>query len=234
MIGWRKLPNHAALTEFGRYNGDCMWDALLACLHCVDGIDAPLTIDALNTLTARAIADKLAGERGQASLGQVETACSRYYKLEPIYKLGYQVGLPVRDSDRYPQVKGWLTALQAHGGINPIVLMIENAQALPGNEPGVKRHGIAILGCHVENAAYQVANGDSANGRKGQLDYYRFEDILAAQPSGLLVYPGSIRPKPAPAPVPEPQPVPSSSGPQVAHALELITQAEAALRAIPA
>lgn len=178
-----------------------MWDALLSCLHVIDGIDAPLTVDALNTLTARAIAAGLAGARGQSSLGQLVQAAADWYNVKPLAFLDYQYPrYEYSHPDRH--ITGWLNVLQEHAGINPIVLMFEHVSAgLPDNEAGVNRHGIAVLGADPVTVQYQCANGDSSVARAGKLSIYSLSMLERAGVCGLIVFPRSIRPaSPPPAP----------------------------------
>jgi hypothetical protein len=122
--------------------------------------------------------------------------------LDATQLAGMQVTEVVQGSS-IPTIHEALKAACVRG--NPCVLDIFHASALPGNEPGVEHHFIAIGGIDTSKG-YLVANGDHAPPTFGPVGTYwvTWNDLAKAQPVGLLEYH-----KPAPAPLPSPPPAPT-------------------------
>lgn len=91
-----------------------------------------------------------------------------------------------KEQTPYQQSSGdqWEHVLGAQGGYGtwPVIVQVSNGGAIPGNETGVQGHAIAVLAWDGGQQQLTIANGDSTNGRAGQLDVVNFQDIRNARP----------------------------------------------------
>ena len=155
--------------EFGGRNGDCAEYAIMIARAAVSP-QHPTTDDELNRLTSEAIAANPpeAGPAGQMSDANAAWLCR-------VEGMKYTQIPYNRDGLYY-----WLSQGCA------VCCGFSNGGALPGNEPGVKGHVVAVL-AH-DDTGFTLANGDSTNGRAGQLDTGVITaQIEAAQPTTLTV-----------------------------------------------
>jgi hypothetical protein len=158
---WNRLPVGG---EFQGYNGDCTeYSFMVGCA----GLDPHRACDKaeLDRLTALAIQHGDASSSGAMTAANLASLC----QLETI---AYQQG----------DGSTWLPQLHAHGNVLPLVVQVANGQALPGNEQGVQGHAIVVLAVDPTYTRLTIANGDSANGKAGQLDYATVQDIANARP----------------------------------------------------
>ena len=153
--------------EFQGYNGDCVEYALMIG-RAATSPQYPTTREELNRLTAESITAGQAGAAGQMTDANAAWLCGRE-------------GIP------YQQIPFNANGLYYWLGIgHAVVCGFSNGQALPGNEPGVQGHAVCFL-LH-DGTGFTLANGDSANGRAGQLDRgVTTGQVVSAQPTTMTV-----------------------------------------------
>jgi|GEM_PF-5871194 len=197
------LPKAAALLEFQGYTGDCGETAELVFLHIFKSV--PLDKDHLNALVREEIAAHNAGPSGSETLA----AIGRNLKNQGLAfeQYGYQE----------PFNTNWRAMLRDHAGYNGIILQIARGGNLPGDEPGVHYHFIAVVG--QKAGSYIVADGDSVAARRHQLVTYSEQQLASAAPCGLILIT-------TPVPVENP-PMPNTSGLDINQAQAYFIQIDA-------
>lgn len=151
--------------EFQGRNGDCVeYSFMVARAAAV--ISAACDGAELNRLTGEAISAGEAGPSGAMTNANLAWLCSK-------------------EGVTYEQIAGgdWHSYIERWAGVQPIVMGFSNGQALPGNEPNVFGHAVAVLDHDWQAQTYTIANGDSTNGRAGQFDVVPIGALFAAQPT---------------------------------------------------
>ena len=174
------LTNFEAVSEFWHYTDTCGETAGLVLEHCKDGV-------ALNGPDVDAVRQDMAAQGYKVAGGLTMSEIVDYFSKHR--------GLNIQYVNQYGASWDQIhQTLLAHAGRDGIVLEVELAYALTGNEPGVHRHFIAIGGIHP-TLGYLVANGDdvralNAAGGHGKIIPCRWMDkgvIQAARPSACAV-----------------------------------------------
>lgn len=187
------LDNFEAASEFGDYpNGTFDTDTRVACgqracsvLQHVKNpalaLDSAEIIGLVNDMRAKGYP-----VAGGTTPGELAAYFSKFGSLDIRYEAPY--GTP------WDGPHGIHQLLLDHAGREGIVLEVEQAFNLTGNEPGVYRHYIAIGAIHP-TLGYLVANGDdvlalAGHGGHGKVIPCRWMDknvLAAARPSAALV-----------------------------------------------
>ena len=153
--------------EFQGHNGDCAEYAYMIARAAVSP-QYPTTAEELQRLTNKSIGAGEAGPNGEMTDANAVWLCRS--EGTPYVQLAYS-----RNSLFY-----WL------GQGYAVMCGFRNGQALPGNEPNVFGHSVAVL--DHDSTGFTLANGDSVNGRAGKLDTGVLSSQLeAAQPTTLTV-----------------------------------------------
>lgn len=156
-----------AFSEFQGYTGDCVLDAMLMGLHAQWPARFALTASVLDAMVADAIAHYGAGPRGQWDYGSM----TRY-----LTDRGYRV--------RNMAVSNFPAELKRYAGVLPCVVGVTNAAALPGNEPGVQNHAIALFGLYSDGT-YSCGNGDATRSDPNTIQRYSDTDLANAHISSI-------------------------------------------------
>lgn len=169
-----------AVSEFCGYTGDCMENALMACMAAARNL--PPTPAWLNSIVADMAARHLLAASNGATNVAACAAFARQYSYDVRAEQDYQ----------YPLPSPILPILEANAGILPILLNVQNAQALTdawkgtSDERGVHLHGLAILGI-LDNGYLIAMDGDNPQAAVGRFVAYSPAVIEAAQPCGYLI-----------------------------------------------
>lgn len=205
------LDHFEAASEFSSphfENDTCGEAAFLMIEHCRDG--AGLTGDAVYHVREDMAAKGFA-VAGGTTMGELVTYFKEHRGLDVVYANGY--------GDSWEHIH---QTLLEHAGRDGVVIEVERAYALTGNEGGVRRHYVAIGGIHP-TLGYLVGNGDDVlalaqHDGHGKVIPARWMDhtvIERARPSACAVIRGlahtihDAQPQPQPQPVPAPQPTPA-------------------------
>ena len=141
-------------------------------LHALRG--TPLTGEELRAIVARHQQHGWAGTSGTEPLASI---------AKDLDLLGVRYTLfPYREP--WPEAE-WHPLLLANAGRKPIVLQVANAEALPGDERGVRYHFICVE--EVDSRGYPTGDGDNAAAPGGRLVTYDIGQLAAAQPCGMIV-----------------------------------------------
>lgn len=174
----RQIPNAAALSEFiAGYHGDCGETAELALCHVIDPAAYPLDAAALSAMVKRDISHGWASANGAEPLSAIAS---------DLLTLGIHFTVyPYAE----PFLIDWRGELNTWGGIKPIVFEYADAQALPGDEAGVRYHFNTCLGWDSAAGVGLFADGDNIVERQGgtALVRYTVADLAAAHLCGMLV-----------------------------------------------
>lgn len=177
------LDHFQAVSEFWHYRDTCGETAGLVLEHCKDGValDGP-DVDAVrNDMAAKGY-----GVQGGTTMSQLVD----YFRQHR--------GLDIEESNHYGDT--WDNIHQTlldHAGRDGILLQVNLASRLTGNEPGVRSHYVAIGAIHP-TLGYLVANGDdvmalNSHGGHGKVIPCRWMDknvILTAQPRAVALVHG--------------------------------------------
>lgn len=178
------LPGAATLSEFiAGLNGDCGPLATLSALHEMDAARWPLSAAGLHALDA----DERALGFIEANGAQNTAALSNYLVHLGVRHQQYG-GLSI-DFQQFHDV------VHANAGHNPIICEWANAQALPGDEPGVHFHYSTVLGISTDVldgiGGYLCCDGDNRAddpaGAPRPPVTYTIENMQAAQPISAVV-----------------------------------------------
>jgi hypothetical protein len=187
-VHMRVLPDFKGLSEFWGFHDACGPDALLMNLHCLSGyrLDGP-AVDALRQDMLR---------RGLFAPG----GTTMRKIAQEARDLGYRVddslaGWSLSHVDAiHEALKQHAGCVDGDGAMHGVVLQVNAAHNLIGNEPSVMSHFVAVGGMDA-SAGYLIGNGDDVNALNshnghGKIIPCRWMgwDVLAsAQPTALLV-----------------------------------------------
>lgn len=153
--------------EFQGFNGDCAEYGVMVG-RTATSPQYPCDKATLDHLTSESITAKEAGPAGQMTDANAAWLCQT--ESIPFQQL------PFNPDGMYY----WL------GIGHAVVCGFANGQALPGNESGVQGHCVCFL-AH-DDTGFTLANGDSVNGRNGQLDTgVPYSSVIAAKPTTMTV-----------------------------------------------
>lgn len=99
----------------------------------------------------------------------------------------------------HPLVEDWLSVIDTLAGVNPIILQVQNAQALADvyghpEDAGVQNHAIYIPGKSTAGAVVGDPNNPTVT---STFDTYSYDALRASQPIGLIVLDPPATPLPA-------------------------------------
>lgn len=155
--------------EFQGKNGDCTEYAFMVA-RTSETPSQPCDAAELNRLTNKSISAGEAGPSGSMTTANIAWLCA-------------SEGVPYQQD-----ASGiWASVIAQEGGKHAIVLQVSNGSQLPGNEGGVNGHAVAVLDYDSLTQRVTIANGDSVNGRAGQLDVIHMADIANSQPFGITL-----------------------------------------------
>lgn len=192
------LPNFQALSEFWAGLSDtCGETACLVTQHALYGAPA-LTGDEIVKFRSDMAAHGYPVQGG-TTMGNLVAYCQKVRGLAVTYANTWANTAANRDAIHQ--------TLLDHAGRDGIVLQVAAAHSLPGNEPGVNSHFIAVGGVDPVKG-YLVANGDdvnalaSANGHGKIIPcrWMTWAQLVAAQPVASAVFPKPTTPPAPPAP----------------------------------
>lgn len=156
--------------EFQGYTGDCTEYAYMVAVAAESGSACDKT--ELDRLTALAVANHFTtSPTGSMTAANLASFC----QLE---------------HTNYQQVSGGnmiSTLTQNDYNKYAIVLQVLNGSKLPGNEGGVNGHAVCVLDYNEAAQTVTIANGDSVNGRNGQLDTITLGDVQNAVPFAVTI-----------------------------------------------
>jgi hypothetical protein len=176
------LPGFQALSEFWSFSDTCGETAFLVTEHALYGqpaLSGP-EVDAFRADMARHGFKVEGGTTMSDLVAYCQTVRGRTVVLANVYG---------SSADAIHQT------LLAHAGRDGVVLQIAQAYKLPGNEPGVQSHFVAIGGIDPVKG-YLVANGDdvlalNVNGGHGKVipcRWMTWDEIVAAAPVAVAVF----------------------------------------------
>jgi hypothetical protein len=139
------LNKFQALSEFWHHTDTCGETAFLVLQHLVDGI--PLSGPSVDGVRADMAAHHY-GVNGGTDMASLVAYFRDIRKLDAVYANRY--------GDSLDNIH---KTLLEHAGRDGIVLQVNRAYNLTGNERGVNSHFVAIGGIHPTQG-YLVANGD--------------------------------------------------------------------------
>ena len=188
------IPGAQAFSEFQGYHDDCGPNAELMALHVCPWDASPLSADALNSFRWQYVQ---AGRWGNGT-----TLANILWHLQGRHAHIRPGMIPYADSPNFTALHAYIKQECLNG--NPIIIQVQNAQALTKNEQGVQSHFVTIAGID-SSLGYLTLNGDTLDALGGAhliipAQWNSWQQLLAARVCGAIALDRGATPPPPPPP----------------------------------